>query len=548
MKNLYHDTRELDKIAVSEHCLTEDIMMENAATAMEKAIDIYISQNKALVFCTPIPVLIVCGGGNNGGDGYTLARRMAGNKKIKVLLWAPKQPKSPQCILQAERALKNSDIEVFTTLDKCSFNFDSPDLTVQNSLSHLIIVDCFIGSGFTGTMRKPSAKIITQLNKLHTAGAWTLACDVPSGLPADCTYSDTVVKADCTITMGARKTALYCECAKEFAGHIECANLGLQSTVFEGTKTVKKTINRSYEAKLLEPEDIKLPHRKNPNTHKGSFGHAAIFAGEKPGAAVIAGTTTSAFGAGLTTLIDASDTLEGVPNCPFTLMQSQMVLPNTTAECAGPGLGRDFEDDETHASQVAFWIFQHREISTVLDADIFYYPHLIDLLLSRSHANAQTVLTPHPKEFATILQLCNLANSEECTVPYIKNHSIELVQRFCTTFPGTALILKGSTQIIGYLHPATTTDSSDKISENLNKLVQIYLNPWGNNCLSKGGSGDVLAGLITALLAQKYTALEAALSGSLAITLAAKKGLESGIIKSDYSMSPFDLIEAVKEL
>jgi hydroxyethylthiazole kinase-like uncharacterized protein yjeF len=533
MKNLYHDTRALDKLAVQKYSLTEDIMMENAAGAMEKTIFTAILEKQILTICYPIPILIVCGGGNNGGDGYTLARRLAGNKDLKILLWIAKQPKTPQCMLQAERAQKNSVIQAFTELDIASYNFDA-------HTSHLIIVDCFIGSGFTGKMREPSAAIIKQINTLHTDGAYTIACDVPSGLPADCSYSDTVVYADRTITMGALKTSLYGECAKEFAGLIECTNLGVQSIVFE---------NSDFEARLLEPKDLKLPHRNNPNTHKGSFGHVALFAGEKPGAAVIAGTAAFSFGAGLTTLVSAQTgpNTHDIENCPFILMQSQMVPTNATAVCVGPGLGRpksvnNYDITESSINEAIKWISAHSHCSCVLDADMYFYPQISAILLARTQAKAQTVITPHPKEFVSILQLCNLATEEECSVSYIKNHSIELVQRFCKAFPFIALILKGSTQIIGYYEPIPSSENP------ANENVQIYLNPWGKSCLSKGGSGDVLAGLITALLAQKYSALNAAISGSLALALASKKGLESGTIKSDYSMSPFDLIEAIKEL
>ena len=529
MKNLYHDTRDLDKLAVQKYSLTEDIMMENAASEIERAMYDTILKKRLGTLCYPIPILIVCGGGNNGGDGYTLARRLAGNKELKILLWVAKQPKTPQCILQAERAQKNSEIQAFTKLDIATYNFEA-------QTSHLLIIDCFIGSGFTGTIRKPSASIIQQINTLHANGAYTIACDVPSGLPADCSYSDTVVYADKTVTMGALKTSLYCECAKEFAGSIKCANLGIQSAVFE---------NSNFEAKLLEPKDLVLPHRNNPNTHKGSFGHAALFVGEKPGASVIGGTAAFSFGAGLTTLVLSPSTTKNtytIANCPFMLMQSDTVPQKVSAVCAGPGLGHDFTNTKSHTYMAVRWIFEHSDIPCVLDADMCYYPDLAKLLHNRS--KAQTVITPHPKEFASILQLCNLATEEETSVFYIKNHSIELVQRFCKAFPRIALILKGSTQIIGYYEPLEET----KDLEIKKEQVQIYLNPWGKSCLSKGGSGDVLAGLLVALLAQKYTARKAAICASLTLALASKKGLKSGIIKSDYSMSPFDLIDAIKEL
>ncbi|HZK20125.1 MAG TPA: NAD(P)H-hydrate dehydratase [Treponemataceae bacterium] len=525
MKNLYHTTRGLDTHAVETYGLTEDIMMENAAIALEKEIVTYVSKNKEDIVSKKIGVLIVCGGGNNGADGYVLARHLVGHKKIDVYIWQAKEPKSPMCKLQATRTQACFEQENLYQ----SHYLDTEMLPCSH---REILVDCFIGSGFKGALKNDAAAIIKTINSLHTSHVFS--CDVPSGLPADFSFANTVVCANKTITMGAYKTALFSECAKKHAGKITCANLGISKKLFESVLSEKQNASTDsphlairYEAKLLEKKDLILPHRKNPNAHKGTFGHAAIFAGEKSGAAIIAARSAISFGAGLVTVVG-----NYIPNCPCDIMQSKTV-PTKAVICAGPGLGKD----KSILTKTVTWLLKHPTTHCVLDADICYHTHLASLLETRSknELEKKTIITPHPKEFASILKLSNLVHEQDCTVEYIKNNSLELVKKFCRTYPGIVLLLKGSTQIIGYCAHRQTAAS-------------VYLNPWGNVCLAKGGSGDVLSGLITALVAQNYSALDAAIQASLALTLASKYGLKSGAIQSDYSMSPFDILTAIKEL
>lgn len=257
--------------------------------------------------------------------------------------------------------------------------------------------------------------------------------------------------------------------------------------------------------RLLREADLRLPTRVVQNVNKGSFGHVAVVMGEKPGAGIIAATAAFAFGAGLVTLV-----CPGRPVCcPYELMDSPAPPAATNALALGMGLG-------VPSTGVLAWLDAHPDVACVLDADILKYKGIKELILRRK----KVVLTPHPKEFATLLSLCGLG---EYDVPYIAQHRFELVRRFCAAFPQTVLLLKGANCLIA-------------------QGVKVSVNTLGSPCLAKGGSGDVLAGLVAALLAQGYAAYDAAVSGSLAHALASRR------VKCSYGMTPFELIEKVKEL
>ncbi len=266
---------------------------------------------------------------------------------------------------------------------------------------------------------------------------------------------------------------------------------------------------------LLRESDLRLPTRVVQNVNKGSFGHVSVVMGEKPGAGIIAAAAAFAFGAGLVTLV-----CKGRPVCcPYELMDSPAPPAATNALALGMGLGvptSGIPAPDSPAADVLAWLEEHPDVACVFDADILKYKEIEGLIRGRE----KVVLTPHPKEFATLLFLCDLG---EYSVPYIAEHRFELVRRFCASFPQAVLILKGANSLIA-------------------QGVKVSVNTLGSSCLAKGGSGDVLAGLAAALLAQGYGAYAAAVSASLAHALASRR------VKCSYGMTPFELIEKVKEL
>jgi hydroxyethylthiazole kinase-like uncharacterized protein yjeF len=190
-------------------------------------------------------------------------------------------------------------------------------------------------------------------------------------------------------------------------------------------------------------------------------------------------------------------------------MQSHSLPENTTAIALGMGMGSEFGDDELSA-------LLDNSLPLVLDADIFTHPLFLELL-----NRPNIVLTPHPKEFTQILRVCEIADIDTAT---LQNDRFTYAQKFCDTFPNTVLVLKGSNVLIG-------------------RNKDFFINPHGTVTLAKGGSGDVLSGLIAALLAQGYDPLKSALQGSLAHAIASQK-----FTKNNYAMTPLDLIESITTL
>ena len=366
-----------------------------------------------------------------------------------------------------------------------------------------VFVDCFLGSGFSGILSQNAKDIIVQMNAQK---AYKIACDVPSGLSAE---SDTFFIADKTVTMGALKTQLFCENGKDSAGPIICADLGISRYLFENSDESIKP-----EAYLLEKADLRLPHREKNNVNKGTFGHLAVFGGEKTGAALIASKAAFTFGCGLVTIVDAAGN-EGFA-IPEDILCSKTVPSKASAVAAGMGLG-DFCD-----SAVSY-LCANPQVPCVIDADLCHSAKLPELLLARKNVT-NTVLTPHPKEFADVLEICGLGRY---TVEQIQKDRIGLAKKFCDKYRNMVLILKGAVPVIA---------AFDSV------LPVAYLNPFGKPCLAKAGSGDVLSGLVGALLAQGSDALSAAKNASLAHALASCK------VECDYSMTPSELIECVKKL
>lgn len=499
MQKLYLETQKLDTSCRASYGLTEEIMMENAAIALENAVRNPISSNADSRKAQKI--LIICGGGNNGADGYTLSRRLRFDYDVSVIQFY--EPKSSLCKLQAERA------------EKCGVRFvKREDLSFYDLRFTDIIVDCVFGSGFHGDFDEKTQMTLADMNSCE---CFKIACDVPTGLHEDGTVSEGAFIADLTVTMGALKTCLYSDAAKDFVGEVRCADLGVNRRLYENSNN-----SNLVKGSLLEESDLLLPHRLLSNVNKGSFGHVAIASGEKQGAAAIAASAALRFGAGLVTLVHKHSTKKGLDMFPELMVASE-IPEKATAIAFGMGLGLESEKSKSKSTVQEYfdYILAHANLRCVIDADACYAKGLKEFLEKKEKG---VVLTPHPKEFQAILKNCGLGeySIEECVV-----NRIELVEKFCRKFPKKTLILKGANVVIGHFD---------------GYKYKMFINPFGRPCLAKGGSGDVLSGMVAALLAQHRKTLDAAITASLAHALASQK------IKCDYAMTPYDLMNAVSEL
>jgi len=466
MQKVFKNCYNLDKRCYEQYGLTEDILMENAARGMAEYIQKYFEKG--------LSVLIVAGVGNNGADGIVLARQLHGAYNVRLV--TPFGVKSEMAKLQLVRA-------------------EAVGLQVVKELYESdVIVDAIFGAGLNREIDKETQYILHQLNVMK---GHKIACDMPTGVRENGNVIPMAFQADVTITMGAYKEALYLDEAKDSIGDILRVDLGVSSQNYE---------QESY-CFVLEESDLKLPIRSKQNSHKGNFGHAAVFCGEKEGAGIIAGMASASFGAGLTTLV----VHEKVSPPPY-LMHSTVVPENATALAIGMGLGGHFE------SEFLKKYVLNSHLPIVLDADAFLSKEILSVLEQKDR---EIVITPHPKEFTIMWKILT---DEELTVAEVQSKRFEMVRMFNTKYPHVTLLLKGANTLIM-------------------QEEQMYINPLGCSKLSKGGSGDVLSGLIVSLLAQGYTGVEAVIQGSLALVMAANN--YSG---ATYAMLPTDIIEALAYL
>jgi hydroxyethylthiazole kinase-like uncharacterized protein yjeF len=463
MQNLFDEVGSLDSRCYEKFGLSEDILMEHAANGMADYIRHNFAQNSR--------VLIACGSGNNGADGIALGRLLHGEYRVKLLY--VKKPKSKMATLQAKRS-QSLGVKEITKLQECD-----------------VLVDAVLGTGFRGDFDEKLQKVMRSLNALS---AFKIACDIPSGLQRGGRCEKDTFQADVSLTMGALKRALYLDEAKEFVGEIRVLNLGVSREFYE-TKSAWK---------LLDMDDLSLPYRELKNSHKGSFGHLALACGSKAGASIISARSALRFGSGLVTLVGYENEL-----VPFTIMYSHELAQNTTALACGMGLGDEFSDEELRA-------FLNNTLPLVADADIFSMKIILEILKRK-----KVVLTPHPKEFVSLLKLTNIAN---VSVEELQQNRFKYVELFCAEYPSSTLLLKGSNVVIG-------------------KKDKFYINPHGTSALAKAGSGDVLSGLIGALLAQGSKPLDAAINASLAHTK-----LVQNYQGADFSLTPDDLISGIGKL
>ena len=298
-----------------------------------------------------------------------------------------------------------------------------------------------------------------------------------------------------TLTMGALKKELYLDAHKAYVGEVRVLELGVSRQIYE----------KETPWHLLEPSDLQLPHRTRADSHKGSYGHLNLLCGEKNGAAVIAALAALRSGSGLVTLI-SNEPL----HTPYELMVSHTVTPNATALALGMGLGSEYADKELEA------VLANR-LPLLLDADIFSMP-IVKKLITRNGI----VLTPHPKEFVALLKTLDIADIDVAT---LQKERFAYAELFAKKYPNAVLLLKGANMII----------AADK---------RFYINPNGTNRLAKGGSGDVLGGLVSSYLAQGFAPLQAAINGSLLLS-----ALDAQLAhRNNFSLSPLDLIDGLKEI
>lgn len=465
MHFVYEETSSLDNRCYEELGLTSDILMEHAGLALAKAVQKKLTcKGKAL---------FICGVGNNGADGMVAARIL--HKAYDVALFIPFGVKSKMAKLQLQRAQKVG-VSIVDSLIKSD-----------------VYVDALFGAGLDRELDIQSCELLKELNSRE---GYKIACDIPSGIMSNLQLSKVIFEADETITMGALKCSLLHDNVKDAVGKIKVANLGVSRKIYEIPSDIF----------LLQKKDLQLPLRKKKNANKGTFGHVSVLCGQKEGACILSSISAFYFGAGLTTAIG-----DKIKNLPPYIMHAKTLPKSANVIVAGMGLEEPFDEERVRT------LLLDNTLPLVIDASLCYHQMINEIVESKK----EVVLTPHPKEFSSILRL---TCKEEADVEQIQQNRFKYTKLFSQKFPHIVLVLKGANTIIAH--------------EN-----KLYINSFGTQALAKGGSGDVLSGMIGALIAQGYTPKDASISASLAHALVAKK-----LTCNNYSLTPIDLCKGLKWL
>ncbi len=455
--------RKADQYTIRNEPVSSADLMERAATA---CVDWLFNRQDI----EGKEVLILCGPGNNGGDGIAIAR-MLHMQRQKVTVFVPDDPdrQSADFTLNLQRAIG------------CGVNIRSHDSFGINRVNNdTILVDALFGSGLS---KPPEGKYKDLVGSINKCNCVKVAIDIPSGLFADkpiAPSTDTVVKADYTLSFQFPKLAFLFAENEYYTGDWQVLHIGLH-TGFISSEPCK-----NY---FVEYDDVKaLLKPRSRFSHKGTYGHALLIGGSKgkTGAAVLMSKACLRSGAGLVTA--------HIPACGHAIIQS--TVPETMAsvdenenECtqvpnlsaysaiaAGPGIGTG-----KNTAAMLKLLIQEASAPLLLDADALNI--LADNPTWLAFLPKGTVLTPHPGEFA------RLAGKTSNGF-----HRLELLREMCIKY-SLNIVLKGA---------YTVTCSP---------LGNCYFNPTGNPGMATGGSGDALTGIITALLAQGYNSTEACILG-----------------------------------
>ncbi len=483
--------REWDAFTIANEPIASIDLMERAAEACVE----WIEKKDWLHY----DYTIYCGKGNNGGDGLAIAR-MLSQRGCNVVVQIP------------EFGHKGTD-DFQTNLVRLH-EYDVKIVFIQGETFHHvpqdnIIIDALFGSGLNRPLDGILAGLVTFINNCHNT---IISIDMPSGLFADkSSKGNAVIKADYTLSFQAYKTAFLMAENGDFTGRTILLDIGLHKNFL-----VEKGMNCF---RVIDINLIRTFYKKRKDfSHKGNFGHALLLSGSygKAGAAVMAAKACLRSGVGLLTVhlpqnavsimqMAAPEAMVSIDenDCFITALPADMDKYNAIG--AGPGIGTDNEQTKTMLQQ----LLQQKK-PMVLDADALNIISQNKQLLQE--LPAETVLTPHPKEFDRLFG--ESANDFE---------RLEKAQEAADNY-NCIIVLKGRYTFITAPY------------------IKGYFNHTGNAGMATGGSGDVLTGIITGFIAQHYTALQSALMGVFMHGLSADFALQRN---SYETLLPTDIIKSL---
>lgn len=505
-----NEIEQMDQYTINTIGLPGAVLMENAGAkvALEIMGEFPCQRTKIIVFAGP---------GNNGGDGFVISRRLqdSGYDCLLYLAAAPDRIKGDAKI--------HFDVYRNRELPIMHYDDDSFRKIPQLIEEADVVVDALLGTGVNGPVREPFIQLISMINHYEKSKK-IISVDIPSGVNSDTGKVDGLaVKATKTITFVYPKKGFFLQDGPNYIGDWKAVDISVPPSIVSDISLNMPTV-------ITDPMvQDKIPKRPIDG-HKGTFGHVLVLGGSRPyvGAPIFTAKSSLLSGTGLVTM--------AVPENIYPLAAAQLpeALYYPLAEtdghfsegsldelstrfqeydvvAVGPGMNR-FREGEKWMEK----LFRSLTGQTiVVDADALYLSR--NLLEPIRKYGGEVIFTPHPGEMGALLNI---------TAAEVEGNRLEIASAFAKK-NDLYLLLKGHRSIIA------------------SPLGEVFINPAGHDALGKGGSGDVLTGLIASFAAQGAKPLDAMIAASY---LHARAGEEKAKTLSHYGVIAPDLIDGVREL
>jgi NAD(P)H-hydrate epimerase len=454
--------REIDRLSTEQFGIPSILLMENAGMRVVEALEERFEDLEDLT------IGILCGKGNNGGDGFVVARQLIQKGSYPFIFLLGREEDVADDARTNLDILKAIGYPPTVIVDAEEWQEEKVEL-----LDADIIIDALLGTGLTKPVSGLYAEVIDSLRE-DFPRAEIISIDLPSGLPADSAHPiGPAVEADATVTFTAVKPCLVLSPNQEYAGDVILADIG---------NPVELLDSPELQMDLIVPEEFSAAvHARSAETNKGDYGKVLVIGGSvgKSGAAAMAGQSALRSGAGLVTIATPASVLPIVAASMPELMTA--VLPDTTEGVAsllvgktvlaiGPGLG-----SEPSIQKMVRSVVQEAQIPTVVDADGLnaYASHRGEL---RGTDERPVIVTPHPGEMARLIGK---------DIEFVSLNRVDVARDFAMA-NNLFVVLKGFRTVVA------SPDGS------------VYINITGNPGMATGGTGDILTGMIAGIIAQEH--------------------------------------------
>jgi len=492
--------RKVENLSIENFMINKDLLMERAGISVVQALWNEFGRLDDKNF------VIICGTGNNGGDGYVIARDLL-NYTEAVRVIAIGEPKTDVSKVNYERFVKHGGIV---------YKYDEIGLekATETISSSDIVVDAIFGTGIKSEIVDESLVRLIELINIYSN--CTVSVDIPSGVNADNgKIMGVAVQAYLTVTFGFPKPGHLLFPGRDLTGKLKVAQIGIPSQIFSSSNDFRRF--------LITGDNLKKPVRPKW-AHKKSFGEVLIIGGSKQylGAPILSALGALKSGTGVVKILSTSDVCNiAISHDPslicykmeqFDLSYIKSIVESCSQKATvvvGPGWSQD-----NMPEKIAVLKFLINDINNpvIIDADgLNILSHNLELLKEKSH-NKQVILTPHPGEFSRLVHF----DAEQVKQNYT------LAEEFSNYY-----------EVITVLKDATTIVTDGK---------HTYFNISGNTSLSKAGSGDILSGIIASLISQGLEPFEAVKTGVYLF------GLVGETIPNEGANSSYDVVCKIPEI